>query len=421
MKVRLDKAIVSLTRALDFVGVDEVHHSQRVALMAHAVAEALGWDESRQRSILYGAMLHDCGVSRVKEHRQLTETLEWVGAERHCLRGENYLLDCKPLAEFAPPVRWHHCRWEALDRQALGPQLSLETNLIFLADRLDVLLAPYIRDGGLISEILWDQKSFIERLRGLSGSMFAPELVEALSTVARGEGFWLQCDPCYVIEELEARLALLPVETLDGEQALAIARLFARTVDSKSRYTLDHSTRVAELARFLGERSGLEGDHLDMLEIAALLHDIGKLRVPEVIIDKPGPITAHERSIVKRHSYDTGRILSRVFPGLPIADWAAMHHENLLGSGYPAGIDGGGLPFEARLIAVADIFQALSQERPYRRRLDAVDVLSHMQGLVSDGRIDAELTELVSSHLERCYELAIGEANALSLASETRH
>lgn len=409
MKVRLDKAIVSLTRALDFVGVDEVHHAQRVALMAHGMAEHLGWSLDRQRAILYGGMLHDCGVSRVREHRQLTETLEWLGAEKHCIRGEEYLLACEPLKVFAPLVRWHHTRWEALDQSGLDLARRLETNLIFLADRLDVLMAPYIREGSLSSEILWDHPAFIERLGALSGTLFAPELIDALASVSRSEGFWLQCDPCYIIEELELRLARQPTEYLDGAQALQVARLFARTVDSKSRYTLDHSTRVADIARFLADRSGLTGDCLDMLEIAALLHDIGKLRVPESIIDKPGPITDQERAIVKRHSYDTGMILSRVFPGLPVADWAAMHHENLLGSGYPNGINATGLPFEARLIAVADIFQALCQERPYRSRLQADDVLKHMRNLVSDGRIDGPLTDLLTRHLEHCYELAIGE------------
>ena len=106
-------------------------------------------------------------------------------------------------------------------------------------------------------------------------------------------------------------------------------------VDAKSIYTLEHSTRVARIARFLGEASGATGDTLDHLEIAGLLHDIGKLRVPEAIIDKPGMLTREERALITRHSYDTGHILKKVFPGQPIAHWAAMHHENLLGTGYP--------------------------------------------------------------------------------------
>lgn len=406
MKISLNRAIVSLTSALDYVGVDEVHHAQRVALLAHTLSGALGWDDERRHDILYAAMLHDCGVSRVQEYRNLTETLEWDGAEQHCLRGEQFLLACPPLARHAPAVRWHHSRWTQLDRALLGQRVALDSNLIFLTDRLDVLLAPYVTDRSLRSEILWDHPQLIARLRGLAGSLFAPELVEALERVSHQERFWLQCDPGYVMDEIAERLSQHPDVELGSADALAIAELFARTVNSKSRYTLEHSTRVARIARFLGECSGFRGEHLDQLEIAALLHDIGKLRVPETIIDRPGPITDQERAIVKRHSYDTGRILRRVFPGLPIAGWAEMHHENLLGSGYPGRLDAQQIPLEARLIAIADIFQALSQERPYRTALEAEEVMQHLENLATLGRVDAGLTRLVRQHLGTCRQLA---------------
>jgi putative nucleotidyltransferase with HDIG domain len=408
MKINLQRTITSLTNALDFVGTDEFHHGKRVALMAVSIAEEMSWPQPRCDKMLYAGMLHDCGVSRTKEHRAITETLEWEGAQQHCLRGAGYLADCPPLAYFSDIVRWHHTRWEALLHEDITDDLRLEANLIFLADRADVLLAPYFIGAVLKNEILWEYPQVVERIAGLGGTLFSPLLVEAFRRAAGRESFWLAMDPAYIEDEIEDHLRHgQPVE-LDTADALAIAGLFSHTVDAKSAYTLQHSTRVARIARYLAEVSGIHGEHLDKVEIAGLLHDIGKLRVPEDIIDKPGPLTRDERAFVMRHSYDTGHILKMAFPDQPIAEWAAMHHENLLGTGYPFHSAAAEIPREARLIAVADIFQALAQERPYRGHMAQAEVMSRMESMSTAGRIDPAMVGLLHTHVDRCYTLAVG-------------
>jgi len=409
VKINLQRTITSLTNALDFVGTDEFQHGKRVALMAVEVAAEMDWPQARCEKMLYAGMIHDCGVSRSREQRLITETLEWEGSQNHCLRGADFLAACPPLAHFAPVVLWHHTRWEDLLTDDLDVDLRFETNLLFLVDRADVLLAPYFVGATLKNEILWDYPDIVERIVGLGGSLFAPELVDAFRRAAARESFWLAMDPAYIEDQIESYLARgKPVE-LDTADALAVAVMFAHTVDAKSAYTLEHSTRVASIARYLAAASGIGGDHLDKVEIAALLHDIGKLRVPEDIIDKPGPLTREERAFVMRHSYDTGHILRKVFPGQPIADWASMHHENLLGTGYPFHRPAFEIPFEARLVSVADIFQALAQERPYRGHMSKADVMARLDGLSAQGRIDEEIVRLLHTHADRCYALAVEE------------
>lgn len=407
MKVNLQRAISALTGALDFVGIDEVHHGKRVALMAVSIAREMQWPKLRCEEMLYAGMIHDCGVSRMKEHRAITATLEWEGAEEHCLRGEQYLLDCPILARFSTLVRWHHTRWETLQGETINPDVRLESNLIFLADRADVLLAPYMVGSSLKNEILWEYPGIVERIASLGGTLFSPEVVEAFRRAAGRESFWLAMDPAYIEDEIEEHFDRFRAVELDTAEVLALAGLFARTVDSKSAYLLEHSTRVARIARYLAEVSGIRGEQLDQIEIAGLLHDLGKLRVPEEIIDKPGPLNHEERAIVMRHSYDTGHLLRKVFPNQPIADWAAMHHENLLGTGYPFRRPAKVITHEARLIAVADIFQALSQERPYRAHMGKADVMSRIEDLCVQGRIDADIVGLLRANLDHCHVLAV--------------
>ncbi|HWS25464.1 MAG TPA: HD domain-containing phosphohydrolase, partial [Xanthomonadales bacterium] len=298
-------------------------------------------------------------------------------------------------------------RWEALLLEDLNDDLRLEANLIFLADRADVLLAPYFVGASLKNEILWEYPEVVERITGLGSVLFSPVLVDAFRRAAVREAFWLAMDPAYIEEQIEEYLRRgQPIE-LDTADALAVAGMFAHTVDAKSSYTLEHSTRVARIARHLAEACGIHGEHLDKVEIAGLLHDIGKLRVPEDIIDKPGSLTREERAYVMRHSYDTGHILRKVFPEQPIADWASMHHENLLGTGYPYHRPATDIPPEARLIAVADIFQALSQERPYRGHMAKAEVMSRLDVLSTQGRIDPDMVRLLHAQLDPCYALAV--------------
>lgn len=405
MHLRLHQVIIGLTQALDFVGVDEVRHGKRVAVMADAIARELGWSQPERDFILQAGMLHDCGVSQTREHHDLTDGLEWLGAMAHCLRGERYLLECPPLAEFAPVVRWHHTRWEELPAE-LPEKTRMAANLIFLADRVDALQSPYISaEAGRQNAILWEYPAIIERVRGLSGALFSPALVDAFVNAASTEAFWLAMDAGYLDEDI-ADFATLEGRPLSMRETLDIANLFARVVDAKSAYTHDHSRRVALIARHLAECEGRSGEALDLIETAGLLHDLGKLRVPDYIIEKPGPLSREERAMVTRHAYDSFRILRNVFKGTPIAYWAGAHHENLLGTGYPFHRPGQQLDLEARIISVADIFQALAQNRPYREQLPRDEVFAQLSALALEGRVDAEVVELLGRELDACYALA---------------
>jgi HD-GYP domain-containing protein (c-di-GMP phosphodiesterase class II) len=401
--VDIHSAITALSCALDLVGVDEVRHGKRVALMARAIAQHLNWPELESLSILYSGMLHDCGVSRIHEHRQITDTLEWEGAEEHCIRGADYLSACPPLAHLSDEIRYHHTRWEKLLEMSVDHRIRLRANLLYLVDRVDTLQVPFLNSD----QILIEYPAIIARIKTLSGVLFAPELVDAFAEVADVEAFWLAMESEYLDEDLRNIGSHIPTTLLDIPALKELARLFSRVVDAKSPYTDEHSQRVAHIARQLAIDFGIEGYELEQVEIAGLLHDIGKLRVSEDIIDKPGSLTPEERATMHRHSYDTFRILKRVFDDSKIPVWAGFHHETLLGDGYPFKNGKKELDLECRIITVADIFQALAQKRPYRDTMTLEYILNDLQSRVTTGRLDAAVVDKLTENAELYYRLAV--------------
>lgn len=195
----------------------------------------------------------------------------------------------------------------------------------------------------------------------------------------------------------------------------ALATLFARIVDAKSAFTAQHSLGVSRLARLLAEKMGISTDHCVKLEIAGLLHDLGKLRVPDEILNKPGKLDGHERQIMNTHSFETYQILRKIDGFADIALWTAYHHEEPGGLGYPFHIPEEKLSLEARILRVADIFQAMAQKRPYRDGLSAQELETFLRGLSQKNMLDKEVVEVALSHMPAAMAAALpcGPADGL--------
>jgi HD-GYP domain-containing protein (c-di-GMP phosphodiesterase class II) len=383
----LRHVVHNLADALDLVGVDDVGHGKRVAIMTAECARTEGCPEPEVAFLFDLGMLHDIGVSSTEVHRCLVEQFDWEGSQEHCVRGQALLAEFRPLARMAEAVRYHHTRWDRLHEAAVRPEVARQANRVLLADRVDALSAPCHKDGSL----LLHAPEVREQIRARAGTYFAPDLVELFLDTSRSEAFWLLLEDRSREEYLHDRLEQGESYAAAPEDLRQIADIFARIVDAKSPFTAQHSEGVAGLSRFLGERVGIGAENCDKLEVAGLLHDLGKLHVRDAILDKPGRLDPRERLEINRHSFETYQILHRI-PGFEeIARWAAYHHEEPGGTGYPWHLAEETLPKEARVLRVADIFQAMVQDRPYRRGLDADEVLAFMSDLVAQGRIEEEI------------------------------
>ena len=244
----------------------------------------------------------------------------------------------------------------------------------------------------VIYERLGGAEAVIDVLRRRSGGWLDPAVVatferigpRVLSELASADVWEAALD----VEPTPYRC--IPVEHLDE-----LARTFGDLVDLKSPYLLGHSTGVAQLAEAAARRLGLGHDDCVTVRRAALFHDLGRIAVPTGIWEKPGPLTRTQWEQVRLHPYHTERILSRSETLAPIGHLAGMHHERQDGSGYPRQAPGQGLPVSARILAAADVYQAMTQDRAHRAAMPPEAVASAMSEEVRGGRLDAECARAV--------------------------
>jgi len=232
----------------------------------------------------------------------------------------------------------------------------------------------------------------VEMARRRAGGWFDPAVADRFARVGAGVlGRLAAADVWAEVLEAEPR----PVRRIPRERLDDVARAFADMVDLLTPFTLGHSAGVAQLA---GEAAGLlgvpDGD-ADLLRRAALLHDLGRVAVSGSVWERPGPLTATQWEQVRLHPYHTERILSRSTALEPLARVAGMHHERQDGSGYPHGASGAQLPTLARLLAAADAYQAMTQDRPYRPALAPDAAARELEAATRAGRHDPECARAV--------------------------
>jgi PAS domain S-box-containing protein len=221
-----------------------------------------------------------------------------------------------------------------------------------------------------------------------------------LATANKGSQIPVRVSLSPIMEDLSCRGGVLMFrdisDRLEYEQALrkSLTQLrttldetvnaLAATGEQRDLYTAGHQRRVASLAVAIGRDIGLSSDRIDGLKVAGRLHDIGKINVPSAILAKPARLTSMEFAIIQGHS-ETGReILSGIPFPWPVADIVHQHHERLNGKGYPLGLTGDDILLESRILAVADVVEAMSSHRPYRAALGVEMALAEIQGGAGD-------------------------------------
>jgi HD-GYP domain-containing protein (c-di-GMP phosphodiesterase class II) len=385
MTFNRNEFVGAFVMALDFlessIRSNVTNHNKRVALIAIRLGARLGLSAEDMFDLYAGAVLHDNGITNLLYNKLSTGGISDI--ERfmsHCIVGENNLKAFPFLKPREGMILYHH---EAYDGSGYfgmsGRTIPLLAYIIHLADTVEIM---YAQGSG--------RKEVGAKVAEWKGSRFLPDLCEAFDEI-NSLAFWLSLDNRFIDVELNRSVPHYHMEMTLRELA-SIASIFSKFVDEKSPFTGRHSRGIAEKSTIMADFYNFDEERKTKLILAAHLHDIGKLAVPNAILDKAASLTIEEFDLVKPHVFYTRRMLEVIKGFEDITEWASNHHEKLDGSGYPYGFAAKDLDFGSRLMACIDIYQALTEERPYRKPLEHAEVSRIMGGMAGRNAIDRDIT-----------------------------
>jgi putative nucleotidyltransferase with HDIG domain len=357
------------------------NHSKKTALASLYIANKLGYDDNRLKNLYIAACSHDIGAIEAftESHQESNFIYE------HSEFGSSIIKKLPLDRSISRFIRFHHENWDGSGPNGLqGNEIPEESQLIHIADMFELVFntgKPY-----------WLQKDQItDWISSMKGKLFSHHIADAFIEAFKLEKFWLDMENISTNPDILTRMHP-PIETPMSLSIIKdISVVFAAIIDKKSAFTHEHSIGLSDYASLFSKYYGFDEETTIKMKIAALLHDIGKLSIPNYILDKPGKLTAQEYTMIKSHAYYTKLILGNISGMEDIAQWAGNHHETLKGSGYPESIGAGQLCHKSRILAVGDIYQALTEARPYREKMSKEKALSIIDSMVEDGNIDADI------------------------------
>ena len=411
--------LAALSLATDLGSGLPLEHALHTCLIAGRLAEAAGASRLEREATYYTALLHAVGcTSNAHETAALfgddvRARAAWAAIDP--ARQTEVLRFLAAAATGAPPARMRavaaavaagpkgvranfaaHCEVARRIAERLGLSPLVQDSLLHAFERFDGKGVPRGVEGDAIPL----PARFMHIARDAHAIVLAEDVATALAAIRERSAY----DPAIAAlldESLlaepeegpwEAVIAAAPAGAIDIDGACAVAGDFA---DLKSPWTLGHSGAVAELAEAAAWRLGLQAEEVAVVRRAALVHDLGRVAISSAIWDRAGPLSEADRERVRLHPYYTERTLARSPSLAPLGRLAGAHHERLDGSGYHRGCGASELPVAARLLATADVFEAMTEPRVHRPAHTPTAAAAELAAQAEAGRLDAECTEAV--------------------------
>jgi len=420
LSVDISKFLLAVSSMNSLVDPLLNNHNYRVALISYSIAKEISFSGDFLYNILVAGLLHDIGLLMVSTQEDIAfvKTVELEKDRQrmhfHAEVGYELLRQFPYFSKVAKIVRYHHYACSKAEREK---KIPFSSSILHLSDRIDTLIYSKLEklQGKNPYAFIPTLRSLVEDyLRKFSGHFFSRKLVEIfLGKVNPKDSFWFELlnESC-LKEKLEELLRSFS-QKLPFEAFYDLSRMLAYLIDFKSPFTATHSSGVAQTALSLATLFNFTSPDLKKIEVAGLLHDVGKVAIPKEILEKPGRLTSEEYSIMKSHVFFTYKIISKLSIDSNIVEWASYHHETLDGSGYPFGLKANDLSLGSRIMAVADVFTALMEDRPYKKGLSERETLAIIGRMAEEGKLDETVVNvlvknfrMVDYHRKRAQERA---------------
>ena len=380
---------------MDLINPAIANHHIRTAYFAHEIASAANITGKELSDLVTAAMLHDIGAFSL-DGKLAALNFEMANPHTHADAGWKLLKDFAPFENVARIIQHHHHEWNSSPSD--NDSIPRTCGILYLADRIAVSIN---NDEHILLQAPW----IISTVTYLRGTKFSPDYVDAFLSIAGKEAFWLSAADIENNPRISSIIADDTGVALNAEMLLQLSKIFSRIIDFRSPFTATHSSGVAAVAQSLFRFMGKDENEILKILIAGYLHDLGKLSVPPEILEKQETLTKAEMAIIRSHTYHTHGVLSGIKGFSDIELWACAHHETLDGKGYPFHLTADEIPAGARVIAVADIFTALMENRPYRKGMSGAAALEIIRTMSTNGKLDCEITALLLEHFDDINEL----------------
>jgi len=405
MKFYINGYLYAISYALDCIerevaGVT-TGHAKRVAYICAVMGKSIGLDDTQLAELAACAIMHDSALTELltEGYGEDINLVEKMFLSAHCILGERNMSEMPFSAEIKNAVLYHHENADGSGPFGLiAEETPLYAQLIHFGDILDVNCnfgERTINKYTQVCKFIDDNNGnvFDSKICVLFESLFNGSMIEDLYNK----------DMIIILEKV------IPRKYFDYkiDMIVKIMNVFARIIDYKSKFTKNHSIGVAKKALKMGEYYGFDEDKCCRLYIAGILHDIGKMAIGNEILEKPGKLTAEEFDIMKNHALYTFEILSEINGSKDIASWAASHHEKINGSGYPFGRTAEQLNHEDRLLACIDIYQALREDRPYKKGFTHEESIETLKKMAKDMLVDAQIVEDIKKVFDASHDLKL--------------
>ena len=388
MDFNLNEFLRAVANALDAVEIDifgmPTNHSKRMSYISVKIAIELQLTNEEIFDLASLAMMHDNGASMKILHDNLKGTIKEKiniveSRKEHCIIGEENIIDFPFLTKPKNIIKYHHEKYDGSGFFSLSKdEIPLFSQIIGLSDTLDLTFD--LRNA-------FNKDLFINFVHEHRNILFSPVLADVFLKIADIGGFWEALSDKNIDDSLKTIIPIFKNE-LNFNEIRKITKTLSKIIDAKSEFTQTHSSGLSGRLEKMCEFYMLDTVMTLKLLIATDLHDLGKLVISNNILDIKRKLSKEEFEEIKKHPKITKLCLQDINGFEEITKWASNHHEKLDGSGYPEGFIAKDLDFNSRLIACLDIYQALREERPYRKAMDHIKAMEILNSMDEEGQLD---------------------------------